>query len=399
MSFQPLFQADLANKTVLLRADLNVPMQHGQVSDTTRLTRIIPTILTLQDRGAKIVILSHFGRPKGKRTVEDSLEPVAKKLGELLGESIHFVPDCIGDSVALHLSTLKPKDIAILENLRFYPEEEENDGEFARQIAEFGDIYVNDAFSASHRAHASIEALARKLPAYAGLLMEQELEALQSGLENPEKPVAAIVGGAKISTKLSVLHNLVKKVDYLIMGGGMANTFLAAQGIDVGASLCEHDMKEEAQKIMAAAKDANCEIILPKDVAIAREFKADIDFEIVPVDRIPSDQMALDIGTESVENIKFILNGCKTLLWNGPVGAFEIKPFDRSTMAIAQYVAQLTTEHKLVSVAGGGDTVAALELAGVVDEMTYVSTAGGAFLEWLEGKELPGITALKNAHK
>lgn len=396
MSFQTLFQADVTGKTVLLRADLNVPMQNGTVSDTTRLDRLLPTIRFLQDRNAKIVILSHFGRPKGKRTAEDSLEPVAKKLGELLGEHIHFVPDCIGDSVALHVSTLKPKDVAVLENLRFYAEEEANDADFARQLSTFGDLYVNDAFSASHRAHASIDALAHKLPAYAGLLMEQELEALQNSLEKPVHPVAAIIGGAKISTKLSVLHNLVKKTDYLIMGGGMANTFLAAKGFDVGASLCEHDMKEEALKIMDEAAAANCDIILPKDVAAAKEFKANTAFDIVAVDAIAADQMALDIGTESIENIKFILNGCKTLLWNGPVGAFEIAPFDRGTMALADYVAKLTSEGKLLSVAGGGDTVAALEQAKVVDQLSYVSTAGGAFLEWLEGKELPGITALQN---
>lgn len=397
MSFQTLSHADVTGKTVLLRADLNVPMQNGEVSDTTRLDRLIPTLRFLQEKNAKIVIMSHFGRPKGK-TPEDSLEPVAKKLGTLLGEPVHFVSDCIGDSVALHLSTLKPKDIAVLENLRFYPEEEANDGEFARQLSEFGDVYVNDAFSASHRAHASIAALAHKLPAYAGLLMEQELNALQNGLEKPEQPVAAIIGGAKISTKLSVLHNLVKKVDYLIMGGGMANTFLAAQGHDVGASLCEHDMKDEAKKIMAEAEQANCKIILPKDVVVAKEFKEYAVSDTISVDHIAADQMALDIGAESVENVKFILNGCKTLLWNGPVGAFETRPFDVATIAIANYVAQLTAEQKLVSVAGGGDTVAALEQAGVTDQLSYVSTAGGAFLEWLEGKELPGITALKNAY-
>lgn len=397
MSFQTLANADIHHKTVLLRADLNVPMQNGDVSDTTRLDRLVPTIRFLQKGGAKIVIMSHFGRPKGKNE-QDSLKPVAAKLGAILGEPVHFVTDCIGDSVAMHLSTLKPQDVAVLENLRFYSEEEENNGEFAQQLAEHGDIYVNDAFSASHRAHASIEALAHKLPAYAGLLMEQELTALQNGLENPAHPVAAIIGGAKISTKLSVLHNLVKKVDYLILGGGMANTFLAAKGYDVGASLCEHDMKKEALAIIAEAEQANCTIVLPNDVVVAKEFKANAAHDTVSVDAISADQMALDIGPESVKHIQGIIDTCKTVLWNGPVGAFETVPFNQGTLALAEIVAKATHDKKLVSVAGGGDTVAALEQAGIVEQLSYVSTAGGAFLEWLEGKTLPGIAALQNAY-
>lgn len=398
MTFQTLSELNAENKTVLLRADLNVPMQEGNVTDTTRLDRIIPTIRALQKKNAKIVILAHFGRPKG-RTPEDTLTPVAQKLGLLLGETVSFVNDCVGPMVQDHIKDMKPGDVAVLENIRFYPEEEKNDANFAAELAKLGDIYVNDAFSASHRAHASIERLAHLLPAYAGLLMEDELNALTSGLESPKRPVMAIVGGSKIYSKLSVLHNLVKKCDYLVLGGGMANTFLFAQGVEVGKSLCERDMAEEAKTIMAEAEKAGCKIILPTDRIAVKEFGKGVPYEVVSVDALPSEMEAVDIGPATIENLRSILKECKTVLWNGPMGVFEIKPFDNGTNGLAQAVAELTKDGTLISVAGGGDTVAALEQANVVDDFTYVSTAGGAFLEWLEGKPLPGIQALQQAKK
>ena len=398
MTFLTLDKLDASGKTVLLRADLNVPMQDGAVLDVTRLERILPTIRQLQKANAKIVIIAHFGRPKGK-DIENSLKPVAEKLGALLGEPIGFVPDCIGDAVHMHLSTMKPRDVIVLENLRFYPEEEANDPAFARQLAELGDVYVNDAFSASHRAHASIAAVAHILPSYAGLLMQEELEALQKALEEPQHPVAAIIGGSKLSTKLGVLHNLVKKVDYLLLGPGMSNIFLVNQGIEVGKSICEYDMKDEAKKISEAAEKAGCQIILPIDRVAVRKFGPDAPFEIVAVGRLAPDQEAVDQGPATIEKFKTILQQCKTVLWNGPMGVFEVKPFDKGTNELAKIVADLTRSNGLISVAGGGETVAALEQAGLVDQLTYVSSAGGAFLEWLKGKTLPGVQALMDAHK
>lgn len=398
MTFQTLSDLNAQNKTVLLRADLNVPFKDGQVTDTTRLDRIIPTLRVLQKKGAKIAIIAHFGRPKGK-TPEDSLKPVAEKLGEILGEKVAFISDCIGETAKQGISPLQAGQVAVLENVRYYAEEEKNDLAFAKQLAALGDIYVNDAFSASHRAHASIEALAHLLPAYAGLLMEDELNALSNGLENPQRPVAAIIGGSKVSTKLSVLENLVKKVDYLVLGGGMQNTFFAALGIEVGKSLCERDMTDEANKIMDAAEKAGCKIILPIDRIAVREFGPNVPFEIVATDKLAADQEGVDIGPASIENATKILQNCKTVVWNGPMGVFEVKPFDNGTNALAQAVAKLTQEKKLISVAGGGDTVFALENADVAEQFSYLSTAGGAFLEWLEGKTLPGVQALLTASK
>ena len=398
MTFQTLTDLNATNKTVLLRADLNVPFKDGQVTDTTRLDRIVPTLKALQKKGAKIAVLAHFGRPKGK-TPEDSLKPVAEKLGEILGEKVTFVPDCVGDVAKQAIAALQAGQIAVLENVRYYAEEEKNDLAFAKQLAALGDVYVNDAFSASHRAHSSIEALAHLLPAYAGLLMEDELNALSKGLENPQRPVAAIIGGSKVSTKLSVLNNLVQKVDYLILGGGMQNTFFFVQGIEVGKSLCERDMADEAKKIMATAEKAGCKIILPIDRIAVREFGPNVPFEVVATEKLAADQEGVDIGPASIENAAKILETCKTVVWNGPMGVFEVKPFDNGTNALAKTVAKLTTEKKLTSVAGGGDTVFALENAGAADQFSYLSTAGGAFLEWLEGKTLPGVQALLTASK
>lgn len=397
-NFQTFKTLDANGKTVLLRADLNVPMKDGEITDTTRLDRIVPTIRALQEKGAKVAILAHFGRPKG-RTPEDTLAPVAAKLGQILGQEIAFADDCIGAVATDAIAKLQPGQIVVLENIRYYPEEEKNDAGFTKQLAALGDIYVNDAFSASHRAHASIEGLAQLLPAYAGLLMEDELNALSSGLENPQKPVAAIVGGSKISSKLSVLDNLVKKVDYLILGGGMQNTFFFANGIEVGKSLCERDMVEEARKIMATAEQHGCKIVLPVDRVAVKEFGKGVPFEIVKTEELPSDMEGVDIGPATLENVKNILSTCKTVLWNGPMGVFEVKPFDNGTNGLAKIVADLTATGQMVSVAGGGDTVSALENAGVIDQFTYVSSAGGAFLEWLEGKPLPGVQALIDAAK
>ena len=397
-AFQTFKTLDAKDKVVLLRADLNVPMKDGEITDTTRLDRIVPTIRALQEKGAKIAILAHFDRPKN-REPEFSLAPIATKLGRILGEQVAFAKDCVGPVAKDAIANLKSGQIAILENIRYYPEEENNDAGFTKQLAELGDIYVNDAFSASHRAHASIEGLAQLLPAYAGLLMEDELNALSSGLENPQKPVAAIIGGSKISTKLSVLDNLVKKVDFLILGGGMQNTFFFANGIEVGKSLCERDMVEEARKIMATAEKHGCKIILPIDRIAVKEFGKGVPFETVKTEELPADMEGVDIGPATLENLKNILSTCKTVLWNGPMGVFEVKPFDNGTNGLAKIVADLTSEGKMVSVAGGGDTVSALENAGVIDKFTYVSSAGGAFLEWLEGKPLPGVQALMNAAK
>lgn len=381
-------------KTVLLRADLNVPMQDGAVTDATRLTRLVPTLKELSEKGARTILLSHFGRPKGKDPAL-SLAPVCKALEKELGQPIAFVDDCTGEAVTAAAGALEDGGFLMLENVRFYPEEEKNDPDFAKSLARLGDVYVNDAFSCAHRAHATTHALATLLPAYAGRLMEAELTALGQALEHPERPVVAIVGGAKISTKIDLLNNLVTKIDKLVLGGGMANTFLAASGHPVGKSLCEHEMKEQAQGIMATAKAQNCEIILPVDAVVSTEFKPNPPTEKRDVDDVHEDEMMLDIGEKTVAEVSKILEQAKTVLWNGPVGAFETAPFHAGTIALAAKVAELTEKGGVISVAGGGDTVAALAQAGVEEKMTYVSTAGGAFLEWLEGKTLPGVKVLQ----
>lgn len=381
-------------KVVLLRADLNVPMQDGKVTDDTRLTRLVPTLVELSAKGAKTVILSHFGRPKGK-DASLTLRPVGKALSERYGKPLLFVDDCIGEVAQAAISDMKNGDVILLENVRFYPEEEKNDKSFAQAIAMLGQAYVNDAFSCAHRAHATTHGIATLLPAYAGRLMEAELNALSAALEKPERPVVAIVGGAKISTKIDLLNNLVTKIDTLVLGGGMANTFLAALDNPVGKSLCEREMKDQALKIMATAKASNCEIFLPVDATVATEFKANPPTRNLAVDNVKDNDMMLDIGKETVAALDKVLQTAKTVLWNGPMGAFETAPFDAGTVAVAKKVADLTEAKKLLSVAGGGDTVAALAHAGVEEKMTYVSTAGGAFLEWLEGKTLPGVKALE----
>lgn len=382
---------DIKGKLILLRLDLNVPIDdNGNVTDTTRIDRVKDTVLELKNKQAKIAILSHFGRPKGKKDMEYSLSFLPETLKKQWGIEVGFVNDCQSKP------SLSDGEIVLMENLRFYDGEEANDPNFVANIAGGnGDIFVNDAFSASHRAHASTEGLAHALPAYAGRALEAELNALNMALGDPEKPVAAIVGGAKISTKLDVLNNLVKRVDILILGGGMANTFLYAAGADVGKSLCEKDMKDQAQAIFAEAEEQGCSIYLPVDGKAASEFKAGITYDTVQMTAVPSDKMVLDIGTDSIESICKLLDQCKTLVWNGPLGAFEIEPFDEATVQIAQYAAGKVKSGAMKVIAGGGDTVAALAMAGVVNDMTYVSTAGGAFLEWLEGKELPAIAALE----
>ena len=385
---------DVAGKRVLVRVDLNVPMKDGKVTDATRIERVAPTIAELSDKGAKVILLAHFGRPKGEPDPESSLRPVAHAVEAVLDRRVHFASDCVGETVKNAVAEMTDGDILLLENTRFHAGEEKNDPDLTRALAENGDIYVNDAFSAAHRAHASTEGLAHLLPAYAGRTMQAELEALEKGLGNPKRPVLAIVGGAKVSTKIDLLTNLVKKVDGLVIGGGMANTFLAARGTAVGKSLCEHDLADTAKQIMIDAAGAGCAIILPVDAVVAREFKAGAENETVDVSAVPEDAMILDVGPTSVDKVKEWLDRAATLVWNGPLGAFEIEPFDRATVAAARHAAGRTREGLLVSVAGGGDTVAALNHAGVVDDFTYVSTAGGAFLEWMEGKELPGVAAL-----
>ena len=394
--FKTIDDLDLSGKRVLLRGDLNVPVANGKVTDATRIERLAPTILELCDKGARIVVMSHFGRPKGKIVPELSLEPVADALSAALGgKAVAFAPDCVGPVAASVVEGLEPGGVALLENLRFHPGEEANDAGFAGELAKLGDAYVNDAFSAAHRAHASTEAIARLLPAAAGRAMQAELEALTAALETPAHPVIALVGGAKVSSKLDVLGNLVSRVDAIIIGGGMANTFLNARGIDVGASLCEHDLADTVREIEARAQAAGCEILLPVDGVVAAKFEAGAPSRTVAIDAAPSDMMILDIGPDSVAELNAKLADCKTLLWNGPLGAFEIPPFDAGTVAVAREAGRLTRAGGMVSVAGGGDTVAALNHAGVADEFTYVSTAGGAFLEWLEGKTLPGVAALE----
>ena len=393
-AFRTLDALDPRGKRVLLRADLNVPMQDGRVSDLTRLERLLPTIRELAEKGAKVIVLSHFDRPKGKRVPSMSLRPVAEALSDVLGRAVAFADDCIGEPAERAVGGLREGDIVVLENTRFHPGEEENDPAFAEALAKLGDVYVNDAFSAAHRAHASTEALAHRLPAYAGRLMQAELEALEKALGTPARPVAAIVGGAKVSTKLDLLGNLVGRVDVLIIGGAMANTFLAARGLGVGKSLQEPDLHGTAREIVSRAEHSGCAIVLPLDAVVARAFKPNPPTETVTVDRVPEEAMILDLGPLTCEAILARLGTCRTLIWNGPLGAFETPPFEAATVRVAKGVAELTKTGSLLSVAGGGDTVAALRQAGVVEELSYVSAAGGAFLEWMEGKTLPGVAAL-----
>ena len=385
---------DVHGKRVLVRADLNVPVHGGEVTDVTRLERLVPGLLDLANRGARVVVISHFGRPKGSPSPEFSLKPVAAKLAELLGKPVAFVEDCVGPKAQAAVNALAPGQIVVLENLRFHKGEEKNDPEFAKELASLGDIYVDDAFSSAHRAHASTEGITHHLPSYAGPLMMAEIEALRSALDHPDPPTAAIVGGAKVSTKIPVLMHLIEKVDKLIIAGGMANTFYLAQGVDVGRSLAEPDFRDTALDVMKAAKARSCEVILPPDAVVAAELKEGVPTQVVSILDVPSDAMILDVGPKSVEHFTDVLTRCRTLLWNGPLGAFEVPPFGEGTFALAKEVARLTKARKLVSIAGGGDTVAALNEAGVADQFTYVSTAGGAFLEWLEGRELPGVAAL-----
>lgn len=393
-AFRTLDDADLAGKRVLVRVDLNVPMEDGKVSDATRIERVLPTIREISEKGGKVVLLAHFGRPKG-RDDKNSLRQVVPALAHALGQPVTFVDDCIGEDVARAVAAAKNGEVLLLENTRFHAGDEKNDPEFVRALAANGDLYVNDAFSAAHRAHASTEGLAHVLPAYAGRTMQAELEALSAGLDSPARPVLAIVGGAKVSTKLELLGNLVKKVDILAIGGGMANTFLAARGVNVGKSLCEHDLVAIAREIEEKAKAAGCEILLPVDALAAREFKAHPGYRVVPVGEVADDEMILDAGPLSVAEVVLRLDKVKTVVWNGPFGAFELPPFDTATVTVAKAVAQRAKTGRLVAVAGGGDTVAAMNHAGVADDLTYVSTAGGAFLEWMEGKPLPGVEALR----
>ena len=386
---------DIGGKRVLLRVDLNVPVADGKVSDATRIERIVPTVDELSKKGGKVILLAHFGRPKGAPSPEFSLDPIAHTVSAMIGKPVAFAADCIGAEAAGAVAKMKDGDILLLENTRFHKGEEKNDPEFTKALAANGDLYVNDAFSAAHRAHASTEGLARLLPACAGRAMQAELEALEKGLGSPAKPVIAIVGGAKVSTKIDLLMNLVKKVDALVIGGGMANTFLAARGTDVGKSLCEHELAATARQIMIEAATAGCALILPSDAVVAREFKAGAVSETVAIDKVPADAMILDVGEKTVATVNEWIDRAATLVWNGPLGAFEIEPFDRATVAAARHAAARTRAGKLVSVAGGGDTVAALNHAGAADDFTYVSTAGGAFLEWMEGKPLPGVDVLK----
>jgi phosphoglycerate kinase len=394
-TFRTLDDADLRGRRVLVRIDLNVPMESGRVTDATRIDRVLPSIREIAGHGGKVILLAHFGRPKGQRSEADSLKPIAAALAERLGEPVAFAEDCVGPQAEAAIAALKDGEVLLLENTRFHAGEEKNDPAFVQGLAKLGDLYVNDAFSAAHRAHASTEGLARVLPAYAGRTMQAELEALSKGLENPRHPVVAVVGGAKVSTKIDLLENLVGKVDALVIGGGMANTFLHAIDIGVGKSLAERDLAATAQRILDRARETGCAILLPVDGVVATEFKAKAPHHTYGIDAIPSDGMILDVGSQSVERINAAIDDAATLVWNGPLGAFEIAPFDQGTVATARHAAQRTKAGKLVSVAGGGDTVAALNHAGVADDFSYVSTAGGAFLEWLEGKPLPGVEALK----
>ncbi len=382
---------EIQGRRVLVREDLNVPMADGQVTDDTRLRATLATVTELADRGAIVLVLAHFGRPKGVPSPDMSLAPVVRPYSAVLGRDVRYI-DWEGADEAV--ATLKAGDIAVLENTRFFGGEEKNDPAVVERFARLGDVYVNDAFSAAHRAHASTEGLARALPAYAGRAMEAELDALEKALGNPDHPVAAVVGGAKVSSKLDVLKHLVTRVDHLIIGGGMANTFLAARGVDVGKSLCEHELAATCEEIMTAADGANCTVHLPYDVVVATEFRADPPTRTVNVHEVAADEMILDVGPAAVEALGDVLKNCRTLVWNGPLGAFETPPFDTATVALAKTAAALTRDGSLVSVAGGGDTVSALNHAGVAGDFTFISTAGGAFLEWMEGKTLPGVAAL-----
>ncbi len=393
--FNTIDDLDVDGKVVLVRVDLNVPVENGQVSDATRIEKIVPTIKDIQEKGGIPVLMAHFDRPKGKRVDSMSLRQVLPALEQALGQPVKFSEEAVGGPAKRAVADLVPGDILLLENTRFYPGEEENDPTFAASLGALGQVYVNDAFSAAHRAHASTEGVARLLPSAAGRLMEAELNALDAALGNPQRPVAALVGGAKVSTKLELLSNLIEKVDHLIIGGGMANTFLVAKGAEVGKSLAERDMADTAREIMAKAEKTGCTIHLPSDVVVAREFKAGAPHEILPDEECPADAMILDAGPETVDTIRGVFEACRTLIWNGPLGAFEIPPFDAATNAAAKAAAELTREGKLISVAGGGDTVAALNKAGVAGDFTFISTAGGAFLEWMEGKTLPGVAALQ----
>ncbi|HMJ44062.1 MAG TPA: phosphoglycerate kinase [Pseudolabrys sp.] len=393
-AFRTLDHADVKGKRVLMRVDLNVPYENGVVSDATRIERAAPSITELADKGAKVILLSHFGRPKG-RDASQSLKPVAAEVAHTIKRPIKFVDDCVGEKAERAVAAMRNGDILCLENTRFYPGEEKNDPAFVAQLARLGDLFVNDAFSVSHRAHASTEGLSHVLPAFAGRTLQAELEAFEKVLDKPTRPVVAIVGGAKISTKLDLLSNLLAKVDVLIIGGAMANTFLMAQGKAVGRSLVERDLLDTAQKIMDQAKAAKREIVLPVDAVVAEKFEANAPSRVVDVDHVGDADMILDIGPKSIEQAISVLARAKTLVWNGPFGAFEMEPFDTGTVEVAKAAAELTQAGKLVTVAGGGDTVAALNVAGVVDRFTYVSTAGGAFLEWLEGKPLPGVEVLR----
>lgn len=396
--FKTIDDLEMDGKTVLVRVDLNVPVENGQVSDNTRITKIVPTIKDIQAKGGIPVLLAHFDRPKGQRNDAMSLRVVVPALEAALGQPVQFADEAIGGPAKRAVGALQAGDVLLLENTRFYPGEEQNDPAFAASLAALGQVYINDAFSAAHRAHGSTEGLARLLPAGAGRLMEAELNALDAALGTPERPVVAVVGGAKVSTKLELLGNLIEKVDHLVIGGGMANTFLVARGIEVGTSLAEREMADTAREILAKAEGAGCTIHLPVDVVVAREFRAGAAHETVAADACPADAMILDAGPQTVAAITAVFETCRTLIWNGPLGAFEIEPFDAATNAAARVAASLTADGKLVSVAGGGDTVAALNKAGVADQFTFISTAGGAFLEWMEGKELPGVAALEAAN-
>jgi phosphoglycerate kinase len=396
-NFRTIDAEKVDGKRALVRVDLNVPMKNGKVTDATRIERAAPTLSELSRKGAKVIVLSHFGRPDGKRVPEMSLRPLVEPLSKALGKPVAFADDCIGPAAEAAVQAIEPGDVLLLENLRFHKEEEKNDPGFIGKLAALGDLYVNDAFSAAHRAHASTEGVAHRLPALAGRLMQAELEALHKALGNPKRPVCAVVGGAKVSTKLDLLGNLVGKVDKLIIGGGMANTFLQAQGIAVGKSLSEKNLGKTALEILDKAKAARCSVLLPVDVVVAGEIKAGAPSKVVDANACPDDQMILDVGPKSIALYQNEVGECATLVWNGPLGAFEMKPFDAGTVALAKTVAGLTAAGKLLSVAGGGDTVAALAAAGVEDKFSYVSTAGGAFLEWMEGKTLPGVAALIRA--
>ena len=395
MAFRTLDGLEVAGKRVLLRADLNVPVHDGRITDRTRIERLTPTIRELAGKGARVILCSHFGRPKGKPVAEMSLAPVAVALAEVLGQPVAFAADCIGPVAADAVAGLVPGGVLVLENTRFHPEEEKNDPAFAAALAALADLYVNDAFSTAHRAHASTEGVAHLLPACAGRLMQAELTALDAALGHPVRPVAAVVGGAKVSSKLDLLGHLIGRVDVLAIGGAMANTFLAAQGKPVGRSLQEAELHATAREILAQAAAAGCTVLLPVDAVVAAELRPGVPSRVVAVDAVPAEQMILDVGPATVDLLTARLRGLKTLIWNGPLGAFETPPFDAGTLALARAVAAATAAGELVSVAGGGDTVSALHAAGVAERLTYVSTAGGAFLEWMEGKALPGVAALE----